>query len=129
MEHDILRHHFDTIGSHLHELCKEIAEVWILVHPENHADNAPAVNTQPPVANETPVPAADERGGRITSRQLGMLRRLVNEKMTGDWPSFEATCRQRFGRATAYLTTKEASTLISELIGGNHGNHPRTAAR
>lgn len=121
MEHDKLRQHFDAIGQHLHELCKEFAEVWILVHPENHADHAPTVNTPTPVITETPVPAADEKG-RVSSRQMATLRSLVAEKLSGDWPSFEATCKQRFGRATAYLNTKEASQLISELIGGQNGH-------
>ncbi len=121
MEHDKLRQHFDAIGQHLHELCKEFAEVWILVHPENHADNAPVVSTPTPVANETPVPAADEKG-RISSRQLGMLRKLCNEKLGGDWTSFDASCKARFGKSINYLNTKEASTLISELIGGSNGH-------
>ena len=85
--------------------------------------------TPQPVVHETPVPAVEEKG-RISSRQLGMLRKLVNEKLDGDWNAFDSSCKQRFGRATAYLTTKEASSLISELIrGNNNGNHTRTAAR
>jgi len=94
--------------------------------PSNVPNQTP---NQTPVVHETPVPATEEKGGRITSRQLGMLRKLCNEKLDGDWNAFEATCKSRFGRATSYLSSKEASTLISELIGGHNGNHSRTAAR
>ena len=93
--------------------------------PSNVPNQTP---TPQPIVHETPVPATDEKG-RISSRQLGMLRKLVNEKMAGDWSAFETSCKQRFGRATSYLSTKEASTLISELIGGSHGHNSRTAAR
>ncbi len=127
MEHDKLRQHFDAIGQHLHELCKEFAEVWILVHPENHADNALVTSTPLPVTNETPAPAVDEKG-RISSRQLAMLRKLCNEKLDGNWNAFDASCKARFGKAVNYLTTKEASTLISDLLGGgNHGHQSRSA--
>jgi hypothetical protein len=125
MEHDKLRHHFDRIGSHLHELCKEFAEVWILMHAEPRTDSTP-INTPTPIVHETPVPAMEEKG-RISSRQLGMLRKLCNEKIDGNWQAFDASCKARFGKSINYLTTKEASQLISEMIGGNHGHQSRSA--
>jgi len=83
---------------------------------------------QPNAAPAPPVPAADEKG-RISSRQLGMLRKLCNEKLSGDWNAFDASCKARFGKSVNYLNTKEASVLISELIeGGNrHGHQSHTA--
>ncbi len=93
--------------------------------PSNVPQQTP---TPQPILHETPVPATDEKG-RISSRQLGMLRKLVNEKLDGDWNAFDASCKQRFGRATAYLTTKEASTLISDLLGGGSNGHHSRANR
>jgi hypothetical protein len=68
---------------------------------ENRTDHAPAGSTQTPVITETPVPAADEKG-RISSRQLGMLRKLCNEKLSGDWNAFDASCKARFGKSINY---------------------------
>ncbi|MBU1409922.1 hypothetical protein KKC22_00255, partial [Myxococcota bacterium] len=70
---------------------------------------------------ETPVPAVEEKG-RISSRQIAMLRKLVNEKLAGDWNAFDASCKARYGKAVTYLSMKNASELISELLGGeSHG--------
>ncbi len=127
MEHEKLRNHLDHIGQNLHEICKEIAEVLILVHPTNSHISATTNSTPLPITNETPAPAVEEKG-RISSRQLAMLRKLCNEKLDGNWNAFDASCKARFGKALNYLTTKEASTLISDLLGGgNHGHQSRTA--
>ena len=83
-------------------------------------------DTPQPVVHETPAPAVEEKG-RVSSRQMGMLRKLVNEKLDGDWNGFDETCKARFGRRVAYLSTKEASTLISEMIGGQNGHQSRSA--
>ncbi|MBU1410063.1 hypothetical protein KKC22_00975 [Myxococcota bacterium] len=91
--------------------------------------NAPiATETPLPVAIETPAPAVDEKG-RISSRQLATLRSLCAEKLDGNWSNLDSTCKARFGRAISYISTKEASMLISELIGGTNGNYTRTTAR
>ncbi|PKN47816.1 MAG: hypothetical protein CVU59_01500 [Deltaproteobacteria bacterium HGW-Deltaproteobacteria-17] len=121
MEQEQLRNHLDRIGQHVHEICKEIAEVLIIVHPTNSNDSATNNSTPLPVVNETPAPAVDEKG-RISSRQLATLRKLCNEKIDGNWNSFDASCKARFGKAVNYLNTKEASVLISELIGGSNGH-------
>ncbi|PKN47159.1 MAG: hypothetical protein CVU59_03845 [Deltaproteobacteria bacterium HGW-Deltaproteobacteria-17] len=119
---------------HFKELADAVSDVIIALGEiiNDHRatqPNAPITTDTPqPVVPETPAPAVDEKG-RVSSRQMATLRSLVAEKMSGDWPSFEATCKSRYGRAISYLTTKEASTLISELIGGQNGNHSRTAAR
>jgi len=119
---------------HFKELADAVSAVIIALgeiindHRAMQPNALTTTDTPQPVVNETPVPAVEEKG-RISSRQLGMLRKLVNEKMAGDWSAFETSCKQRFGRATSYLSTKEASTLISELIGGNNGHNTRTAAR
>ncbi|PKN28135.1 MAG: hypothetical protein CVU65_00205 [Deltaproteobacteria bacterium HGW-Deltaproteobacteria-22] len=127
MEQEQLRNHLDHIGQNLHEICKEIAEVLILVHPANSHIPATTNSTPLPVTNETPAPAIDEKG-RISSRQLAMLRKLCNEKLDGNWNAFDASCKARFSKALNYLSTKEASTLISELIGGeSHGYKSRSA--
>lgn len=119
MEHEQLRNHIDSIGKNLHSICKEIAEILIILHvPKTLVTDTPL-----PVTNETPVPAlATEEKGRISSRQIALLRKVVNEKMAGDWIAFDASCKQRFGKSVNYLNTKEASVLISELIGGSNGN-------
>ena len=129
MEQEQLRNQFDRIGQSLHEILKAIAEVLIIVHPTNSNDSTPANSTPLPVVQETPDPAVEEKGSRISSRQLAMLRSLCAEKLDGNWSALDSTCRQRFGRATSYLNTKEASVLISELIGGSNGNYTRTTAR
>jgi hypothetical protein len=127
MEQEQLRNHLDRIGQHVHEICKEIAEVLILVHPTSSLDSATSSSTPLPVVHETPAPAVDEKG-RISSRQLAMLRKLCNEKLDSNWNAFDASCKARFGKAVNYLTMKEASGLISELLGGgNHGHQSRTA--
>jgi len=116
------------------ELAAAVAAVIVAIgeiindHRSMQPNALTTTDTPQPIVHETPVPATDEKG-RISSRQIGMLRKLVNEKMAGDWSAFETSCKQRFGRATSYLSTKEASTLISELIGGNNGHNTRTAAR
>jgi len=97
--------------------------------PSKPSDVPQQTPTPQPIVPETPVPATEEKGVRITSRQLGMLRKLVNEKLDGDWNAFDTSCKQRFGRATAYLTTKEASTLISDLLGGGSNGHHSRANR
>jgi hypothetical protein len=128
MEHEKLRNHLDHIGRSLHEICKEIAEVLILVHPASTNDSASVTSTPLPVVHETPAPAVEEKG-RISSRQLAMLRKLCNERLDGNWNSFEASCKARFGKALSYLSMKDASTLISELLGegGSHGHQSRTS--
>ena len=84
--------------------------------------------TPQPIVHETPIPATEEKG-RISSRQLGMLRRLCNERLGGDWQGLDASCKARYGKALSYLSMKEASGLISELLGegGNHGSQSRSA--
>jgi len=127
MEQEKLRNHLDHIGQNLHEICKEIAEVLILVHPANSHLSATNNSTPLPVTNETPAPAVEEKG-RISSRQLAMLRKLCNEKLDGNWQAFDASCKARYGKAVAYLSLKNASELISELIGGeSHGYQSRSA--
>jgi hypothetical protein len=126
MEQEKLRNHLDHIGQSLHEICKEIAEILILVHPTSNHDSATNNSTPLPVVPEMPAPAVDEKG-RISSRQIAMLRKLCNERLDGNWSAFDASCKARYGKAVNYLTTKEASQLISEMIGGNHGHQSRTA--
>ncbi len=96
--------------------------------PSKPSDVPNQTPTLQPIVHETPVPATDEKG-RISSRQLGMLRKLVNEKLDGNWNAFDASCKQRLGKAVTYLTTKEASGLISELLGEgeSHGHQSRSA--
>jgi len=120
---------------HFKELADAVSAVIIAIgelindHRATQPNAPPTTDTPLPVVHETPTPAVEEKG-RISSRQLGMLRKLCNEKLDGDWSAFDASCKARYGKALNYLTTKEASTLISELIGGNHnGNHTRTVAR
>ncbi len=124
---------------HFKELADAVSAVIIALgeiinDPRAMQPNALTTTDTPlPVVHETPapappVPAADEKG-RISSRQLGMLRKLCNEKLSGDWNAFDASCKARFGKSVNYLNTKEASVLISELIeGGNrHGHQSHTA--
>lgn len=122
MEQEKLRNHLDHIGQNLHEICTNLAEVLILVHTASSNDFASTTSTPLPVIHETPAPAVDEKG-RISSRQLAMLRKLCNEKLDGEWNSFEASCKARFGKAVNYLSMKNASELISELLGGGSHGH------
>ncbi len=117
--HQHLKALADAVGTAIIAL----GELWLATrNPVTQEGSTPV-----PAAQETPAPATDEKG-RISSRQLGMLRKLVNEKLDGDWQGFDATCKTRFGKTVSYLSTKEASTLISELIGGQNG-HQSHAAR
>ena len=119
---------------HFQELAAAVSAAIVAIGEiinDHHATQAttPTTNDTPlPVTNETPAPAVEEKG-RISSRQLAMLRKLCNERLDGNWAAFEASCKARFGKAVNYLTTKEASTLISELLGegGNHGHQSRSA--
>jgi hypothetical protein len=124
------RTHYQALANAVAAAIVALGEIILASREDapSKPSNVPQQTPTPlPVVNETPVPAVEEKG-RISSRQLGMLRKLVNEKLDGDWNAFDASCKQRFGRATAYLTTKEASTLISDLLGGgNHGHQSRTA--
>ena len=120
---------------HFQELAAAVAAVIIALGEiiNDHRamqPNAPITSDTPqPIVNETPVPAVEEKG-RVSSRQLGMLRKLVNEKLDGDWNAFDASCKQRLGKAVTYLTTKEASGLISELLeGGSNGYKKSRSAR
>jgi len=122
--------HFQELAAAVAAAIIAIGELWLATRnlesskPSNPVAQTP---TPLPVNHETPVPAVEEKG-RISSRQLGMLRKLVNEKLDGDWNAFDASCKQRYGRATAYLTMKEASGLISDLLGGgSHGYQSRSA--
>ncbi|MBU1412874.1 hypothetical protein KKC22_15290 [Myxococcota bacterium] len=109
---------------HFKELADAVSAVIIALGEiiNDHRMTQPTTDTPQPVVNETPAPAT--ASGRISSRQIAMLRKLVNEKLDGNWSAFDASCKQRFGTAIAYLTTKNASTLISELLGegGSHGH-------
>jgi len=125
--------HFQELAAAVAAAIIAIGELWLATRTLEPSKPSKDSETPQPVVHETPapatVPATDERG-RISSRQLSLLRKVVSEKLDGNWSSFEATCKSRFGRATAYLTTREASQLISEMIGGgSNGNHSRTAAR
>jgi len=123
---------------HFKELADAVSAVIIAIgeifndHRATQATAPTIIETPQPVANETPVPAtvhAKEERGRVSSRQLAMLRKLCNEKLDGNWNAFDASCKQRLGKAVTYLSVKEASGLISELLGegGNHGHQSRSA--
>lgn len=58
----------------------------------------------------------NNNGSRITQAQLDKLSELVSKTDNTDWNSFTTYTKDKFGKVPAYLTKREASSLISELI-------------
>ncbi len=120
------RTHYQELANAVAAAIVAIGEI-ILANGEDAPSKPSNVPNQTPTP-ETPAPAVEEKG-RISSRQLGMLRRLCNERLGGDWQALDASCKAKYGKALSYLSMKEASGLISELLGegGSHGSQSRSA--
>jgi Rad52/22 family double-strand break repair protein len=53
--------------------------------------------------------------GRVTHAQMGKLRQLVDQ-MNGNWADYKAHVKTRLNKQIQYISKREASTLIDELI-------------
>jgi len=53
--------------------------------------------------------------GRISPRQVKLLRKIASEH-NWNWNEFSSHIKQRFNRTVEYLSKKQASDLISELL-------------
>jgi len=76
-------------------------------------DNVPQHQTgdSPSGADRKPEPPS----GRVTHAQLGKLRQLVDQ-VGASWDDFKAHVHGRYNKQVQYISKREASQLIDELI-------------
>jgi len=91
------------------------------------ADSVPANDQQDdgPVAGPPISPAHPVRN-RLTSRQFAALRSL-SAKAGYEPSSFKTEMRRRFGVEPGYLSARDASIVIGELLAGMNGHGAREA--
>ena len=87
-----------------------------------------ALDVEPPtVVSMAPISPAHPVRNRLTSKQFAALRSLA--RTTGyDDKAFKEEVRKRFGTEVAYLSTRQASDLIGELLARTHGHGAREAS-
>ena len=107
-----LRDHFTSIGKAVNSILDSTCSIII------------ELSSAPQAASE---PESASTNGRISPRQVKLLRKIASER-NWDWEEFSAKIKQRFNRNVTYLSKKQASDLIGELLdskGGSHGSQSR----
>ncbi|MBU1534133.1 hypothetical protein KKF84_02370 [Myxococcota bacterium] len=107
MNEQNLRNHFTSIGKAVNTILESTCDIIIELRGS-------------PEAAAEPESASTE--GRISPRQVKLLRKIASER-NWDWDEFSDKVKQRFNRTVVYLSKKQASDLIGELLekGGSHG--------
>jgi len=72
-------------------------------------------NNKPTTTKPQSKSPKSEPGGRVTHAQLGKLRQMVDQ-VGGTWTEFKDHVKSRFNKQVQYISKREASTLIDELI-------------
>jgi len=114
MNEQNLRNHFTAIGKAVNAILASTCDIIIEL-------------SSSPTAAATDTPEGAATDGRISPRQLKLLRKIASER-NWDWEEFSAKVQKRFSRTVAYLNKKQASDLINELLeskGGRHGTQSR----
>jgi hypothetical protein len=106
-----LRDNFATIGKSINTILDNTCSIILELRKQT---------------STTAVPKdSGGAGGRISPRQVKLLRKIASEH-NWNWNEFSSHIKQRFNRTVEYLSKKQASDLISELLekkGENHGTN------
>ncbi|MBU1218368.1 hypothetical protein KKF34_07430 [Myxococcota bacterium] len=108
MDADKTKQLFDNIGKAVNAILADVCTLLI-----------DAKGTEEP----RPVEDSEPSEGRITQRQVALLRKIASER-GWDWNEFEQHVKKRYSRRIAYLSIQQAKELIGELLekGGRNGN-------